>query len=176
MLVACASSCSDRRNIALSQTRCGHTLQRRTGRLGAVRGQLMGRCIIRTPPGLSRRSGAHHRSKPASVRSSSSSRSVLCGCWERGYTLVRPANSAPSTCLSPRQSGPDCGKMSLSVNGAVVFAAFDTYSSTVSWGAELMLPLPVPATSFVLDVEVLGVSNSKSTNAWVQVVGAKLLY
>lgn len=75
-------------------------------------------------------------------------------------------------CTPLLQIGPDCGKLAVTINGIAVATDVDTYSPVVNWDFELLLPLAIPAESFVVDVEVLGKANPASSNAWVQIVGA----
>lgn len=66
--------------------------------------------------------------------------------------------------------------MAVTFNGALVESSFDTYASSVNWNSTLLLPLAVPAFDFIVDVEVLGEANPKSSNTWVQVVGAEVYF
>lgn len=69
--------------------------------------------------------------------------------------------------------GPDCGYFSLSINGVMNITSFDSYDQNVNWAAELNIPLPQPVNDFVIDITVLGRSNSSSSNTYVQIVGAR---
>jgi hypothetical protein len=71
--------------------------------------------------------------------------------------------------------GPDCGILSISLNGAVVLAAYDSYAPVVDWAAELRVPLADASQTFVLDVEASGQRNASSSNTYVQVVGARVV-
>ena len=64
--------------------------------------------------------------------------------------------------------------MSVTINGALIESSLDTYAPSVNWGSTIRLPLSVPASNFIVDVEVLGRANPNSSNAWVQIVGAEV--
>jgi len=70
--------------------------------------------------------------------------------------------------------GPDCGILSLSVDGAVVAPAVDTYASDVDWAAELRIPLAASSAQWVLDVTASGEKNASSLNTYVQIVGVRI--
>lgn len=70
--------------------------------------------------------------------------------------------------------GPDCGIFSISLNGAVVQAAYDSYDADVNWAAELRVPLTDASQPFVLNIEASGLRNASSSNSYAQVVGLRV--
>ena len=87
-----------------------------------------------------------------------------------------PGGAAATALVLVHKRGPDCGVLSLAVDGAVRLPAVDTYAPDVNWAAELRVPLAAPPARapWVLDVTVTGLRNASSTNAYVQIVGLRV--
>ena len=85
-----------------------------------------------------------------------------------------PDGAAATALVLVHKRGPDCGLLSLAVNGAVLLPGYDSYAPAVDWAAELRVPLPAPPASWVLDVTATGRRNASSSNSYVQIVGLRV--
>jgi len=86
-----------------------------------------------------------------------------------------PGGAAAAALVLVHKRGPDCGVLSLAVNGAVRLPAVDTYAPDVDGAAELRVPLAAPpGAPWVLDVAVTGLRNASSSNSYVQIVGLRV--
>ena len=82
--------------------------------------------------------------------------------------------AAAAALVLVHKRGPDCGILSVALDGAVVAAAYDSYAPDVDWAAELRVPLAAPSAQWVLDVTAAGERNASSSNTYVQIVGVRV--
>jgi len=82
--------------------------------------------------------------------------------------------AAAAALVLVHKRGPDCGIFSVALDGAVVEAAYDSFSPDVDWAAELRVPLAAAGAEWVLDVTAAGAKNASSSNTYVQIVGVRV--
>jgi len=68
--------------------------------------------------------------------------------------------------------GPDCGIAAVTIDGKpAAVNPLDTYSSAVDWNRRTVLAAGLPRGQHVVQIEVTGRKDARSTNTYVQVVG-----